>query len=449
MRRSSQLAAFVLLALVHSSGFSQTPSNPPLTNQNASTVNGVRLNRSMDTMKSIGIAASGGSDRVAYSDANKAALDYLTERMNAAGLSTRIDEAGNLVGRREGNNPDLPPIVTGSHIDTVPNGGHYDGIVGVMAAVEVATTLHEKQIKLRHPVEFIAWSNEEGGKTGSRAVLGAVGTQELSLPSLGERSLGEGMRFLGGNPENLAAVKRQKGDIAAYLELHVEQGAILDRKSIAIGVVEGIVGIKRWNVIVDGTANHAGTTPMDQRADALYAAAGFITLVRQETDAMPGSQVGTVGRIEAFPGAPNVVPGRAILSLEIRDLSMEKLDRLFARIETASQALAKENDVMISFEQFYESTAAPTNEALRQIIETASDSLGLTYQRMPSGAGHDAQSLGPISPIGMIFVPSRDGISHAPDEFTSPEAINNGANVLLRTLLSVDTAEATFNMNAN
>ncbi|MFT6772066.1 MAG: N-carbamoyl-L-amino-acid hydrolase, partial [Congregibacter sp.] len=179
-------------------------------------------------------------------------------------------------------------------------------------------------------------------------------------------------------------------------------------------------------------------TPMDQRNDALYAAARFVTLVRDTITEVPGTQVGTVGRIQAFPGAPNVVPGQATMSLEIRDLSMDKVGLLFDRIESASQVLAKETGAKISFQQFYESMAAPTNEAIRKIIEASTDSLGLSHQRMPSGAGHDAQSLGPICPIGMIFVPSRDGTSHAPSEFTSPQQITNGANVLLKTLVGVD-----------
>ncbi|WP_439106115.1 Zn-dependent hydrolase [Congregibacter sp.] len=402
------------------------------------TVDGPRLNQTMSSMRSFGGTPEGASTRVAYSDANKEALNYLDGLMREAGLATQIDAAGNLIGHRAGTSTDLAPIMLGSHIDTVPNGGHYDGIVGVMAAIEVATTLHEQNLSLRHPLEFVVWSNEEGGKTGSRAMVGAVSPNEFDLPSLGERSLSVGTRFIGGNLNDIDSVQRSASEIAAYLELHIEQGAILDRKNIEIGVVEGIVGIRRWNVTVQGTTNHAGTTPMDQRADALYAAAQFMVLVRDVITDVPGTQVGTVGRIKAFPGAPNVVPGEAAMSLEIRDLSMEKVGALFDRIEAESSALAKATGTNIRFEQFYESLAAPTDELLRQLIESSSDSLGLSHQRMPSGAGHDAQSLGPISPIGMIFVPSRDGISHAPAEYTSPEQITNGANVLLRTLVSLD-----------
>ncbi|WOJ97012.1 Zn-dependent hydrolase [Congregibacter brevis] len=402
-------------------------------------VDSERLNQTMTAMTSFGGTAYGASTRVAYSDANKEALIYLDGLMKKAGLTTHIDAAGNLVGRRPGVANNLAPILLGSHVDTVPNGGHFDGIVGVMSAIEVATILQEQDVSLKHPAEFVVWANEEGGKTGSRAVAGEVASKEFGLPSLGKRSLEVGTGFLGGNLENIADVKRSPGDIAAYLELHIEQGAILDRKALEIGVVEGIVGIRRWNVTVRGTVNHAGTTPMDQRSDALYAAAQFMILVREVITEVPGTQVATVGRIKAFPGAPNVVPGEAVMSLEIRDLSMDKVSTLFERIQAASQKLAGETGTSFLFEQFYESLAAPTDELLRKVIESSSDSLGLSHQRMPSGAGHDAQSLGTICPIGMIFVPSRDGVSHSPKEYTSPEQITNGANVLLRTLIKLDS----------
>ena len=401
-------------------------------------VDGERLNATMTEMQNFGGTKEGGSLRVAYSEPNKQALDYLDGLMRDAGLATHIDAAGNLIGRRAGSEPELQPIMTGSHIDTVPNGGHFDGIVGVMAAVEVARTLHEQNVELRHPLEVVVWSNEEGGKTGSRAVMGSVAPWEFDLPSLGERKIGDGIRFLGGDPQSIDEVARAQGELAAYLELHIEQGAILDRAGQSIGVVEGIVGIRRWNVTVEGVANHAGTTPMDQRQDALYAAAQFVTMVRHVTVDMPGTQVATVGRIEAHPGAPNVIPGKATLSLEIRDLSMEKIGRLFEQIRLASEALGEETGTTIAFTQFYESPAAPTDDRISSLVEETADALKLSYRRMPSGAGHDAQSLAGIGPIGMIFVPSRNGVSHAPTEFTSPEQITNGANVLLGTLLRID-----------
>ena len=401
-------------------------------------VDGGRLNRSMERMQSFGGTAEGGSARVAYSQYNKAALEYLDGLMRKAGLTTEVDAAANLVGRRAGRSNALNPLVSGSHVDTVPNGGHFDGIVGALSAIEVARTLHDANHELRHPLEIVVWSNEEGGKTGSRSWNGSVAPREFELPSLGTRTLGEGMRFLGGNPERLRDVVRPPGSIAGYVELHVEQGAALDRSGTAIGVVDGIVGIKRWDVTVEGFANHAGTTPMDQRQDALYAAARMITAMRDVLSEQPGRQVGTVGRLRAEPGAPNVIPGRAVFSLEIRDLDMAKIDRLFAAVEERCQQIAGETEVEVTFYQFYESPAAITDARIGAAVETSARELGLSFVHLPSGAGHDAQSLAPIGPIGMIFVPSKDGVSHAPSEFTSPEQITSGANVLLKTILRLD-----------
>ena len=307
-----------------------------------------------------------------------------------------------------------------------------------MAAIEVARTLHDAGHALRHPLEVVVWSNEEGGKTGSRAMNGSVAPFEFGLPSLGTRTLGDGMRFLGGDPERLADVVREPGSIAGYVELHVEQGAILDADGIQIGVVDGIVGIKRWNVTVDGFANHAGTTPMDQRRDAMLAAARLVDAIHEVITAAPGRQVGTVGRLKASPGAPNVIPGTVVFSLEIRDLSMDKIDALHADIAAAAERIGDDTGTDVRFVQFYESPAAITDPRIGDLIETSAAALGLSAQHMPSGAGHDAQSLAPIGPIGMIFVPSVDGISHAPTEFTSADDITNGANVLLRTVIGMD-----------
>lgn len=401
-------------------------------------VDGARLNATMEHMKTFGINDAGGSARVAFSKENREALAYLSSLMSEAGLDPRIDVAGNLVGRRDGEVAGLAPIVSGSHVDTVPNGGHYDGVVGVMSAIEVARTLHDAGFELDHPLEIIVWSNEEGGKTGSRSYNGSVEDKEFDLAVLSDRTIGDGLSYLGGNPERLSANIREPGSISSYVELHVEQGAFLDQENISIGVVQGIVGIRRWNITIDGSANHAGTTPMDQRQDALYAAALLIVEVRRIITEEPGRQVGTVGRVQAFPGAPNVIAGQAKMTLEIRDLEMDKIEKLYKRIQDSARALAERTDTKIAFEQYYESPAAITDERVKTIIQDSADELGLSAKHMPSGAGHDAQSLAGIAPLGMIFVPSKDGISHAPPEFTSAAQITNGANVLLQTIIALD-----------
>jgi N-carbamoyl-L-amino-acid hydrolase len=227
--------------------------------------------------------------------------------------------------------------------------------------------------------------------------------------------------------------------LKAFIELHIEQGAILDESDVDIGVVEGIVGIRWWDVTIEGIANHAGTTPMDRRRDALLSAAELTLAVNRIATTTPGRQVATVGRIRAEPGAPNVIPGRVTMSLEIRDLAAEKMQQVFRTIAAEAQRIAEARQTPIGFAEIDVALApAPTDERVRRIIAESARSLGLTVQSMPSGAGHDAQDMSHIAPIGMIFVPSKGGISHSPKEYTSPADMANGVNVLLRTILAID-----------
>ena len=401
-------------------------------------VDGPRLNQRMRRLESFGANAAGGIDRVAFSDANIEALDWMAGLLVESGFSPSIDFAGNLIARKPGSSPELPSIMLGSHIDSVPGGGNYDGQVGSMGALEVAATLADAAYTTRHPLEISIFSNEEGGKTGSRALAGEVETFELDILTASGFTIADGIRRLGGNPDRLEELRRRDGSVEAFLELHIEQGAVLDADEIDIGVVEGIVGIMRWTVIVDGSTNHAGTTPMDRRADAMVGAARFIDLVHTTARRMPGRQVATVGRLEAEPGAPNVIPGRVTMTLEIRDLSMAGIERVFNEISGNSVRITEETGTRFSFQRFYTSRAAPTALWIREIIETSAQGLGLSTHRMPSGAGHDAQSIALFAPVGMIFVPSVAGVSHAPDEHTIPQDIVNGANVLLQTLLELD-----------
>ena len=401
-------------------------------------VDGPRLNQRMRRLESFGANAAGGIDRVAFSDANIEALDWMAGLLVESGFSPSIDFAGNLIARKPGSSPELPSIMLGSHIDSVPGGGNYDGQVGSMGALEVAATLADAAYTTRHPLEISIFSNEEGGKTGSRALAGEVETFELDIVTASGFTIADGIQRLGGKPDRLEELRRRDGSVEAFLELHIEQGAVLDADEIDIGVVEGIVGIMRWTVIVDGSTNHAGTTPMDRRADAMVGAARFIDLVHTTARRMPGRQVATVGRLEAEPGAPNVIPGRVTMTLEIRDLSMEGIERVFNEISGNSVRITEETGTRFSFQRFYTSRAAPTALWIREIIETSAQGLGLSTHRMPSGAGHDAQSIALFAPVGMIFVPSVAGVSHAPDEHTIPQDIVNGANVLLQTLLELD-----------
>ena len=404
----------------------------------ALTVDSARLGDRMSTLATFGANDAGGIDRVAFSDANIEALDWVAGLLADAGFTTEIDLAGNLIARRLGTEAGLLPLMFGSHIDAVPGGGNYDGQVGSMGSVEVATTLAAAGHVTRHPLEIAIFSNEEGGKTGSRALVGEVEAFELDIETASGFTIGEGLKRLGGDPERLGDARRPRGSLAAFLELHIEQGAVLDADGIDIGVVEGIVGIMRWNVTVDGVTNHAGTTPMDRRADAMVAAARFVDLVHRTARDMPGRQVATVGQLIAEPGVPNVIPGRVRLTLEVRDLSMEGIEGLFEAVRVGAESIAAESRTTFSFERFYTSRAAPTDARIQALVAIAAAELGLSARRMPSGAGHDAQSIALLAPVGMIFVPSVGGISHAPEERTAASDIANGANVLLRTLLAID-----------
>jgi len=358
--------------------------------------------------------------------------------MRAAKLDVSIDAAGNLIGRRAGSNAGLLPLLIGSHVDTVPEGGNYDGVVGSMGAIEVAQTLAENNLTLRHPLEVVIFQNEEGGLIGSRAMDGELTEKELELVSRSGKTIREGIKFIGGDVSKLADVRRRKGDIAAYVELHIEQGGTLDNEKINIGVVEGIVGINWWDVTIEGFANHAGTTAMNNRQDALLAGAKFIQAVNRVVTSVPGRQVGTVGRISALPGAPNVIPGKVVLSLELRDLDAAKINMLFEKIKAETEKIAAESKTKFDFKEINVNIPAPTDPKIRSLIAESARDLGLTTKSLPSGAGHDAQDMARLGPVGMIFVPSVGGISHSPREFSRPEDIANGANVLLHTLLKLD-----------
>jgi beta-ureidopropionase / N-carbamoyl-L-amino-acid hydrolase len=399
-----------------------------------------RLQQRIAALSKFGANSQGGVSRVAFSDADIAGRKYITTLMREAGLTVRVDTAGNIIGRREGSDPKLPAIMTGSHIDSVPGGGNYDGDVGVLGAIEVAQVLQERGIVLKHPLEIVNFTDEEGGLIGSLAMTGRLEAGALDVMTHSGKTIREGIRAVGGNPDRIGEARRAPGTLAAFVELHIEQGAILDESNVDIGVVEGIVGIRWWDVTIDGVANHAGTTPMNRRRDALLSGAEFTLAVNRVATSMPGRQVATVGRIRAEPGAPNVIPGRVVLSLEIRDLDAAKIQQVHAAVRAEADKIASARQTPFTFAELkVASVPAPTDERMRRIIADAAGSLGLTHRLMPSGAGHDAQDMTHIAPTGMIFVPSVGGVSHAPREFTSPQDMANGANVLLQTLLAIDS----------
>lgn len=402
-------------------------------------VNAERIEQHIIQLAEFGKTPEGGVDRVAYSAEDIQSRKTIIQLMKEAGLDVRVDGAGNIIGRREGSDSSLPPILFGSHTDTVPQGGKYDGAVGVISAIECAQVLGESQIQTRHPLEVIDFTDEEGGLAGSRAMNGTLTAEALEEMSHSGKTVREGLLAVGGNPDKLDEVVRKKGDIKAFLEIHIEQGRILEDRDVDIGIVEGIVGISWWDVTIEGFPNHAGTTPMNMRQDALLAAAQMIMAVNRIVISIPGNQVGTVGRIQAEPGAPNVIPGKVVMSLELRDLSAEKIQSLYIQIKDEAALIAEKTGTRISFDPIDAmAIPAPTDPEIRNLIAESAKELGLTTHYMPSGAGHDAQDMAKIAPAGMIFIPSVGGISHSPKEFSRTQDIVNGANVLLQTILKID-----------
>ena len=420
----------IFFSLLVSSLFSQKPNY---------TVSKERLLKNLKKLSVFGINKNNGNDRVAYSDYDVQAREYLKEYMENLGLKVHVDYAANIIARKEGSNKKLRPIIFGSHIDAVPNGGHYDGPLGVISGIEAIETILDNKIITSHPLELIIFTNEEGGVFGSRALAGKLNNDALEVKTASGFTNGEGVDRLGGNQKRIFEVTKSSNDYHAFVELHIEQGNILNKNNIDIGVVTGIVGLKWWDVTITGFANHAGTTPMDERKDPMIAAADFILLVKNIINEIPGNQVGTVGKIEAYPGAPNVIPGEVKLSLEIRDLDESKIDFLFREIEKKAKIIASNNETTISFSSIdINASPALMNKQIQSLIIDAANELNYSFKKMPSGAGHDAQDMAIIVPSGMIFIPSVDGISHSPKEFSSDEDVYKGANILLNTILKLD-----------
>jgi len=401
-------------------------------------VNGARVNQHLTELSRFGANPQGGVSRVAFTQADIEARAFAADLMRQAGLDARIDTVGNIIGTRAGTQPGTLPILFGSHIDSVPEGGNYDGDVGSMSAIEVAQTLAERSYRNRHPLHVAIWCDEESGLTGSRGYIGDLRAEELRRPGRDGVPLADKIRRIGGDPERVAEARHAAGSVAAYIELHIEQGGILDEKGIEIGIVEGIVGIHHYDVTIKGFANHAGTTPMDRRRNAMLAAAELVLVVDRVVRSVPGRQVGTVGRLLVKPGAPNVIPGQVDLTVELRDLSTEKIESLWTRIHAEGQEIARRYGTTLAYERQHANPPALSDPGVRALIVDAVAGLGLSSQPMPSGAGHDAQDLAQICPMGMIFVPSVKGISHSPVELTRAQDVTNGANVLLQTVLRLD-----------
>jgi N-carbamoyl-L-amino-acid hydrolase len=393
-----------------------------------------RLRRDIEALGAIG-AGPLGITRRAYTTEDTKARRLTVSLMEDAGLRVRVDPVGNVFGRRDGRDPEKPVIMAGSHIDTVPNGGMFDGALGVLGAIEAIRTFNDAGIVTESPLEIAAFADEEGawfsGTFGSRAFVGQVREQELRATTRDGQSVWEKLKSAGLSPDDLAGSVASY-PISAYLELHIEQGGVLERDGLDIGVVTGIVGITRGAITTVGMANHAGTTPMHMRDDALVKAARFICLVHEE--ARRGcDMVATIGQIQVSPGAVNVVPGETRLSLEMRSMDPARIETAVERFKQGAASLGG-----IKVDLGLAKMPVPMDPGVMDSIEDACRDAGYPYKRMPSGAGHDAMCLARIASVGMIFVPSMGGISHSSKECTAWDQAARGVDVLARTILRLD-----------
>lgn len=404
-------------------------------------INSDRLWDRLGQLGNIGKQEAGGITRLSFTPEERAAKDLVTGFMKEAGLTVREDEVGNLIGRKEGKNPTAPVVLVGSHIDSVPNGGDYDGPLGVLAGVEVLQTMQEQGIETEHPIEVIAFTDEEGtrfgyGMIGSRGIAGLIKRDELEQADKNGVTIAEAMRQTGLDPDRTSLAARTPGSVKAYVELHIEQGKVLESRGLSVGIVTGVAGPLWLNFVLEGEAGHAGATPMNLRRDPM-AAAAQVMLVIEEEAGRTGTSVGTVGRLQAFPGGVNVIPGRVEFSLDLRDVDEAIRDEVEQRIYERAEAICAKRNVTLKVELLQRIAPAVCSDDIQHAVAEACEAEGLKAFRLPSGAGHDCMQLVGLCPVGMIFARSKDGISHNPAEFTTKEDCANGAQVLYRTVLSL------------
>jgi N-carbamoyl-L-amino-acid hydrolase len=405
-------------------------------------INATRLSDTLSALGQIGNTEE-GMQRVAFSAFDVAGREYVMELMRQAGMYVRIDAAGNIIGRAEGSGASLPAIVLGSHTDTVPAGGQYDGALGVIAAIQAVQALWDAGKTTRHPLEVMVFTNEEGTSfhrwlLGSRAVAGLWEAEDFSAVADDGSTLASRLPDIGGDISHIAEARRRPDDLACYLELHIEQGPTMHRGGYPIGVVTGITGRSVYHIDIVGEANHAGTTPMALRRDAMSAAAQIALKVRSIAGEMEICRVGTVGSMEVHPNAGNVIPGRVQMGVEFRDERMESLAAAEVELRRTAEEVGHAERVAVAVTAQRNTPAVPISGNMQQLVADAAGVAGLAHINLPSGAGHDAQAIASITPSAMIFVPSVNGVSHAPAEYSTPEDCANGAQVLLNALLLAD-----------
>lgn len=399
-------------------------------------INRERLQQALHEVNAVAVTEQGGVNRQALTDADRAARDLLVLWMQEVELEVRVDDLGTIYGRRRGAETG-PPVVLGSHLDSVPNGGRFDGALGVVAALEVMRVAHERRIQTRLPLVLVDFTNEEGARFEPAMMASGVLAGRFTRDYVYARTDSTGRTF-GDELARIGYVGAEGNrltEASAYLELHVEQGPVLDVENCPVGIVEGIQGISWMQATFTGEADHAGPTPMGFRRDALTAAARLITGVQAMARKMGDPAVATVGRIEVEPGIINVIPGSATLGVDVRHPQGEGLETLKAGVEELSREVAAAEGVAIHFEHLWTSPPTPFDREVIELLEEVARELGLKYRRMVSGAGHDAKYVAEFAPAAMIFVRSRDGVSHSPKEHSEWDEIHQAAQLLLHGAL--------------
>src|SRR5215468_5953121 len=397
-----------------------------------------RLEQSIDELGRIGATPRGGLTRVALTDEDKRGRDLMVRWMRDAGLRVTVDTMGNIFGERAGSAP-LPPVMMGSHIDSVPTGGKYDGQLGVLCGLQTIRALNTHGIRTRHPVTLVIFTNEEGARFQPAMIASGVMAGKIALEDAYNARDKDGLRlvdelerigYLGAEP----CVPRP---IRAYLELHIEQGPFLEEEKLSVGVVEGIVAIAWARLTLHGVQDHAGPTPMRIRHDALVAAAEVVGRVREIATTIGGDLVTTVGNVVVHPNIPNAIPGRVVLSIDLRDPRTETLARARQMLDAVVKEACAREGVTYELEHYWQVPYTPFDGQVVEAVERAARNAGARFRRIRSGAGHDAQYMAAIGPAGMVFVPSHDGRSHCEEEFTPIDDIEQGATTLLLAALDL------------
>ncbi|MGG1677109.1 Zn-dependent hydrolase [Neobacillus sp. NRS-1170] len=404
-------------------------------------INAERLWSRLQLLSEVGKTESGGVTRLSFTQEEREAKNLVASFMKEAGLEVREDEVGNLIGRKEGLNPDAPVVLTGSHVDSVFNGGNFDGPLGVLAAVEALQVMNDEGINTEHPIEVIAFTDEEGarfsfGMIGSSGIAGTLTQEELLNKDKQGISIAEAFVSSGLNPDEIGKAARKPEDVKAYVELHIEQGKVLEGLNLSTGIVSGLAGPLWLKFIFEGEVGHAGATPMPIRHDALTAAARVMLVIEEEAS-KTGTTVGTVGQVQVLPGGINIIPGHVEFSLDLRDIDETVRDGVENQIRKAAAKICDNQGVKLTIEDLQRVAPAPCSDLIKNAANEAFETLGLKVHFLLSGAGHDGMQLMDLCPMGMIFIRSKNGISHDPAEWSSKEDCVDGANVLYQTVLKL------------